>query len=164
MALDLDLSGIDFSPLDNGGSGNVAGGKHTATRFPRRAALSFLLVAAVGALIFCLAIPRDDLRDIAQEAQAQLHRSQQQVQPLLERALSQLPLPGQDSRASQTARVHVVQKGDSLSKIARRYGVSVSDLVAANQAQYPSLAADASLIQVGWRLAIPQPSQSGRAD
>ena len=52
--------------------------------------------------------------------------------------------------------IYVVQPGDSLSKIAKRFGVSVEDLVATNKAKYPSLATDPASIKVGWKLLIPK--------
>lgn len=48
--------------------------------------------------------------------------------------------------------IHVVQRGETLSAIARQYGVSVDALVTANGL------ADSSLIRVGQRLVIPDPS------
>ena len=52
------------------------------------------------------------------------------------------------------ARTHVVEKGDTLAKIAKRYGTTVERLVALNQERYSSLADDASLIRVGWELRL----------
>lgn len=62
------------------------------------------------------------------------------------------PLP----TATPAYTVYVVQPGDSLSKIAKRFGVSVEDLVAANKAKYPSLITDPATIEVGWELLIPE--------
>jgi len=52
--------------------------------------------------------------------------------------------------------IYIVQRGDSLSRIAKRFGVSVEDLVAANKVKYPSLLTDPASIEVGWTLLIPK--------
>src|SRR5438477_56516 len=52
--------------------------------------------------------------------------------------------------AGGDARVHLVGRGDTLSGIAGRYGVSVTALVAANR-----LASDRVVIRLGQRLVIP---------
>lgn len=62
------------------------------------------------------------------------------------------PIAEQDKPA--TVR-HPVQRGEYLSKIARRYGVALSSLVEANRAAYPSLAKDPNLIHPEWILVIP---------
>jgi len=54
---------------------------------------------------------------------------------------------GQDTAPS--AQIHIVQPGETLTRIASRYGATVSDIVAANGI------ADPSLILAGQRLAIP---------
>jgi len=51
---------------------------------------------------------------------------------------------------------YVVQEGDSLSKIAKRFGVTVEDLIEANRAKYPSLVTDRGAIEIGWELRIPK--------
>ena len=51
--------------------------------------------------------------------------------------------------------IYIVQPGDSLSKIAKWFGVSVEDLVKANQSKYPSLITDPDSVEVGWQLRIP---------
>ncbi len=48
-----------------------------------------------------------------------------------------------------------VASGDSLGKIAKRMGVSVSALVQANVGRYPGLAQNQNAIQVGWKLSAP---------
>ncbi len=48
-----------------------------------------------------------------------------------------------------TPLVHVVQRGETLTSIAQRYGVTVADLAAANRIKDPNL------IVVGQRLTIP---------
>lgn len=53
-----------------------------------------------------------------------------------------------------SARAHQVQRGDTLSAIARRYGVTVPSLVRANGFQTPG-----ARLKVGSRLAIPQASR-----
>lgn len=55
---------------------------------------------------------------------------------------------------------YVVQVGNYLSKIAQRYGVSVTDLVDWNKDTYPSLASDPNLIQPGWTLQVSPPTAS----
>jgi serine/threonine protein kinase len=52
--------------------------------------------------------------------------------------------------------VYVVQEGDSLSKIAKRFGVTVEDLIKANKASYSSLVTDRGTIEIGWELRIPK--------
>lgn len=68
--------------------------------------------------------------------------------------------PTQRLRRTPTAtsayKIYVVQKGDSLSKIAKRFGVTVEDLVEANRARYPSLVKDPATIEIGWELRIPK--------
>lgn len=49
---------------------------------------------------------------------------------------------------------YTVQSGDSLSRIAARYGVSVEQLQNVNQARYPGITNPRAL-QVGWNLTIP---------
>jgi LysM repeat protein len=53
-------------------------------------------------------------------------------------------------------RTYIVQPGDSLSKIAKDFGVSVEDLVATNKVKYPSLVTDTARIEVGWELLVPE--------
>jgi len=52
--------------------------------------------------------------------------------------------------------IYVVQEGDYLSKIAKRFGVTVEDIVEANRKKYPSLVTDPGSIEIGWELLIPQ--------
>ena len=54
--------------------------------------------------------------------------------------------------------IYVVQPGDSLSEIAKRFGISVEDLVEVNKVKYPSLVTDPASIRVGWALRIPRSS------
>ena len=49
-----------------------------------------------------------------------------------------------------------VRPSDSLSIIAEKYGVSVSDIVSANKRKYPSLAKNPYRLEVGWDLKIPR--------
>lgn len=51
---------------------------------------------------------------------------------------------------------YTVGRGDSLSKIAQRHGVSMQVIVSANRETYPSLITNPDAIEVGWRLKIPQ--------
>lgn len=48
-----------------------------------------------------------------------------------------------------------VKSGDSLSKLARRAGVTVDALVQANVGRFPQLATNRNAIQVGWNLSVP---------
>lgn len=52
-------------------------------------------------------------------------------------------------------KVHVVKKGEWLSKIAARNGVTVAALVKANKGTYPSLVKNPSLVHPGWKFSIP---------
>jgi murein DD-endopeptidase MepM/ murein hydrolase activator NlpD len=52
----------------------------------------------------------------------------------------------------QTPTIHVVQPGETLFRIAQRYGVTVDDIVAANNL------ADRNIIHVGQELVIPSPA------
>jgi len=58
--------------------------------------------------------------------------------------------------ATSAYKIYVVQEGDSLSKIAKRFGVTVEDLIEANRAKYPSLVTDRATIEIGWQLRIPR--------
>jgi hypothetical protein len=52
---------------------------------------------------------------------------------------------------------HVVQPGENLAVIARRYpdaDITAESIAAANADRYPGLAADRTTIQVGWSLRI----------
>lgn len=77
-----------------------------------------------------------------------------------------IPAAGAAEKASPrpAARFHEVQRGDNLTRVALRYGVSVPALVAANR-----LPDDRAIIRVGQRLALPSrhasrplPTPSGR--
>jgi LysM repeat protein len=59
---------------------------------------------------------------------------------------TEAPAPDQNQGGSK---IHIVQRGDTLSKIAARYGVSVRTLMAANKLR------NANLIYTGQRLVIP---------
>ncbi len=61
-----------------------------------------------------------------------------------------LPTPAPQPTAAQTAETYVVQVGDSLAKIAQRYGTTVAALVAANNLPNPNF------IWVGQRLKVTQ--------
>jgi LysM repeat protein len=50
---------------------------------------------------------------------------------------------------------YTVKAGDSLSRIANQYGVSIEELIDSNSGQYPSLVDDPDAIQVGWTFTIP---------
>ena len=47
---------------------------------------------------------------------------------------------------------YVVKLGNNLTNIARDFGVTVPDLQAWNEAEYPSLANNPNDIQIGWKL------------
>ncbi|MBE2248701.1 MAG: LysM peptidoglycan-binding domain-containing protein [Myxococcus sp.] len=53
---------------------------------------------------------------------------------------------------------HRIQAGDTLSKIARQYGVSTQALIDANATRYPTLRTNPGAIQVGWSLSLPNGS------
>lgn len=59
------------------------------------------------------------------------------------------------------AQTYVVQQGDSLPNIALKHEVALSDLIRANQAQYPSLAVDPEHPPVGIELTIPNENDAG---
>jgi LysM repeat protein len=62
-----------------------------------------------------------------------------------------------------------VVAGDTLSKIAARYGTTVDALIAANQQQYPKIT-DPKALQIGWQLQLPSnnppppPPPAGQGD
>ena len=66
------------------------------------------------------------------------------------------PGPRRTPTATGAHQIYVVKPDDSLSKIAKRFGVTVEDLIEANKARYPSLATDRSTIGIGWELRIPK--------
>jgi GH25 family lysozyme M1 (1,4-beta-N-acetylmuramidase)/LysM repeat protein len=51
--------------------------------------------------------------------------------------------------------VYTVKAGDTLTAIAAEHGMSIAQLVHANEHAYPSLAWNENLIQIGWRLLVP---------
>jgi hypothetical protein len=55
--------------------------------------------------------------------------------------------------------IHVVKSGDSLSKIADKYGTTVEYIIEANKEEYPSLETNPASIEVGWELLIPVKEQ-----
>ena len=59
------------------------------------------------------------------------------------------------STAAAETTVHVVAKGDTLGAIARRYGITVKALVAAN-----GLAGEKAKLKLGQRLQVPEPRRS----
>jgi murein DD-endopeptidase MepM/ murein hydrolase activator NlpD len=61
---------------------------------------------------------------------------------------------GQNKPPPTGATIHIVQRGETLFRIAVRYGVTVDVIIAANGIQDPTL------IQAGQRLIIPNPSQN----
>ncbi len=53
-------------------------------------------------------------------------------------------------------KIHVVQSGESFSKIAQYYGVSMQEIISANRETFPSLVTNPDNIEVNWKLKIPQ--------
>jgi N-acetylmuramoyl-L-alanine amidase len=51
--------------------------------------------------------------------------------------------------------VHTVVRGETLTAIARRYGVSVAALKAANRSRYPSVVSNPNVIYAGQELIVP---------
>ena len=58
------------------------------------------------------------------------------------------------SAAPSAVTTYVVQGGDTLFSIARRFGTSVQQLQAWNGDRYPTLAADAGRLEAGWELIV----------
>ncbi|MCA2980053.1 MAG: LysM peptidoglycan-binding domain-containing protein [Myxococcaceae bacterium] len=54
-----------------------------------------------------------------------------------------------------------VKPGDSLSKLARRHGVTMDALVQANVGRYPGLATNRNALAVGWVLTLPARTPAG---
>ena len=50
---------------------------------------------------------------------------------------------------------YVVQRGDTLNEIAKRFGVTARDIIEANRTQHPGLAENPALLRTGWVLEIP---------
>jgi LysM repeat protein len=59
----------------------------------------------------------------------------------------------QDTAAEPSGSTHTVVSGDTLTRIAARYGTTVQAIVGANSGTYPKMTAD--YIQTGWVLRIP---------
>jgi Tfp pilus assembly protein PilF len=53
-------------------------------------------------------------------------------------------------------KIHVVQSGESLSKIAKNYGIPMQEIISANRETFPSLVTNPDNIDTGWKLKIPQ--------
>jgi uncharacterized protein YkwD len=66
-----------------------------------------------------------------------------------------VPAPSATVQAYST---YVVQQGDTLSRIATRFHVTIEQLIDANSDTYPDLARDPSTLQPGWKLRVPTPS------
>lgn len=73
------------------------------------------------------------------------------VPPLPTPTASATPTPSPNPLPSPSPRVHVVRKGENLTQIATRYGVTVAAIAAANGI------ADPNLIEPGQVLVIPNP-------
>jgi LysM repeat protein len=65
------------------------------------------------------------------------------------RAVDVTPEPTR--RPQQTARAYTVKEGDTLSRIARRFGITVEQLQCANRLQ------DVNLLSIGQEITIPAP-------
>lgn len=78
--------------------------------------------------------------------------------PLNAGATLLLPATGDELRPSTPAQEHIVEPGESLSAIAQGYGVSTTDLMAANSVS------DANAIYSGQRLLIPSLPVGGEGD
>ena len=70
--------------------------------------------------------------------------------------------PNATPPASQNI-TYVVQSGETLAQIARRFHMSIEELIALNTDRYPQLARDPSLLQAGWQLHIPIQNASADA-
>ena len=82
-----------------------------------------------------------------------------------ERAVAILQKNGEVQRYNEALRaltalsnykIHVVQDRESLSKIAKNYGVSMQEIISANRETFPSLVNNPDNIETGWKLKIPQ--------
>jgi LysM repeat protein len=72
--------------------------------------------------------------------------------PLVTPLVSSAPTPVPQA----TPQIYVVQAGDTLSRIAGRFGISLADLIAANAENLP----DPDKLQIGDQLVIPVPAPS----
>lgn len=63
--------------------------------------------------------------------------------------------------ADDGGNTYVVQRGDSLSKIAAEHGTTVQELVRLNADRYPSLKTNPGLIEPGWVLVLPDTPDTG---
>jgi len=122
------------------------------------ATLTALAAQRVSAATFHVVQPGETLSGIAARYGvpiAELVAMNQIANPDVIWAGSRLVIP-EPERVS--ARIHRVQPGETLSAIARRYGVSVAALVAANRL------ADPNRILVGQTLVIPEREDTGQPD
>jgi LysM repeat protein len=62
--------------------------------------------------------------------------------------------PAPTATASAVGQTYTVVRGDSLSKIAKRFHTTVARLVDLNKDRYPSLAKNSRMIRVGWVLKV----------
>jgi LysM repeat protein len=69
-------------------------------------------------------------------------------------ALTASAAPAPTATASVSAQTYTVARGDTLSKIAKRFHTTVGRLVDLNKGRYPSLARNSHMIRVGWVLKI----------
>jgi LysM repeat protein len=66
------------------------------------------------------------------------------------------PAPGSTTPApvAPTGQTYTVKRGDTMSKIAKRFHTTVARLVDLNKGRYPQLAKNTRLIHVGWVLTV----------
>jgi len=152
---DLDLSGIDFTPLDE--TPAPPKGRGGSWLHFVRTGFTLVAVIAIGAFVYTQFIPRSALDRALKDAPVRLSEDWQKARPVFEQLLGHITKsvtrPAKDVQLESNT--YVVQPGDSLAKIASRYGIPYQALIAANRDAYPSLATNPGLIQVGWKLVIP---------
>jgi LysM repeat protein len=124
-------------------------GLQSGGSMPRVAVLALALVIAAIALFFLptlLGVGRPPDRGVGGGGGAS---SAPSAAPSIAASPTETPAP--------TAQVYVVQSGDTLSKIASQFGVSLAQLIEANRTTLP----DPDKLQIGDQLIIPVPGASG---
>ncbi len=94
-------------------------------------------------------LPRADRIHVGQKLRIPLRGFGGSAAPPLRRAAAANESPGSRQRTASSGVIHVVRRGESVHRIARRYGVSVAAVTAANNLRRPEL------IHAGQRLRIP---------